>query len=208
MYLLCLCCKTCHSRLHRYSFVGGLRPGSPTFSEANQRDVRKRKAGSQSVSSRALRICFLACVCRSSFSHACHAHGFVEDACAPSIWVCGGSRVRHAFLVCGGLAGLILLRTMANLSCPHSFDGIAAMPTCASRELHGVGGCQSLAPRCDWHTMSHLFFAALLRRPHAEAADQCSGEAWQVLRRDRVWLQQEERGVLLGPPHKTCWFVC
>lgn len=28
-----------------YSFVGGLRPGSPTFSEANQRDVRKRKAG-------------------------------------------------------------------------------------------------------------------------------------------------------------------
>ena len=28
-----------------YSFVGGLRPGSPTFSEANQRDVRKRGAG-------------------------------------------------------------------------------------------------------------------------------------------------------------------
>lgn len=28
-----------------YSFIGGLRPGSPTFSEENQRDVRKRGKG-------------------------------------------------------------------------------------------------------------------------------------------------------------------
>lgn len=28
-----------------YSFVGGLNPKSPTFSEQNQRDVRKRGAG-------------------------------------------------------------------------------------------------------------------------------------------------------------------
>ncbi len=58
-----------------YSFVGGLRPGSPTFSEANQRDVRKRGAGALAppASSSPLAVCTFRplTIVPSPFPHLC-----------------------------------------------------------------------------------------------------------------------------------------